>query len=56
MYSYQQVQVKMENSSYIGHQKAQHRGVLHKLVFHSNGDLCVRDWVPQLILLAIIFS
>lgn len=46
MYVYQDVQIKMENSSYVAHHKAQHSGVVHKLVFHSNGDLC-GDWVPN---------
>lgn len=46
MYVYQDVQIKMENSSYIAHHKAQKSGVIHKLVLHSNGDLC-GDWVPN---------
>jgi len=46
MYLYRNVRVKMETSSYIAHQNAQKSGVLHKLVLHSNGDLC-GDWVPN---------
>ncbi|MCP5500127.1 MAG: hypothetical protein H7A25_09510 [Leptospiraceae bacterium] len=46
IYSFQNVQVIFETSSYVVHQEAQTKGVIHKLVFHSNGDLC-GDWVPN---------
>ena len=55
MYLYQNVRVKMETSSYIALQNAQKSGVLHKLVLHSNGDLC-GDWVPKSNVIGNYFS
>ncbi|PZR10232.1 MAG: hypothetical protein DI536_20630 [Archangium gephyra] len=40
------VEVVFESSSYVAHDDGVKSGVLQKLVFHSNGDLC-GDWVPN---------
>lgn len=39
-------EVTVESASYVAHAEVLGRGVLQKLVFHSNGDLC-GDWVPN---------
>lgn len=46
VYLYRGVRVILEASSYTAHHTAVQSGVLQKLVFHSNGDLC-GDWVPN---------
>lgn len=46
IYEFAGLRIILENSSYIAHEQAQQTGVFHKLVFHSNGDLC-GDWVPN---------
>lgn len=40
------VEVVLEAASYVAHHDGVQSGVLQKLVFHSNGDLC-GDWVPN---------
>lgn len=46
LYVHRGVEVVFESSSYVAHDDGVKSGVLQKLVFHSNGDLC-GDWVPN---------
>jgi molybdenum cofactor biosynthesis enzyme MoaA len=51
-YRYQdRLEVILETSSYSALMKANQTGVVHKLVYHSNGNLC-GDWDPDAFVLA----
>ena len=49
------VEVTFEAASYVAHDDAVKSGVVQKLVFHSNGDLC-GDWVPNAQVLGNYFA